>query len=126
MSKFRRAIPMILGTLSLGSLGVLLAWDAFPERFPANAHDYVAAFSLAMVALAYLSWQTMRQPSAMEFLKAAMLALAFLFWAANQFWPDHKEATLYNDIAIALFVLDVLLVMIGWPSDGKTDHNALE
>jgi hypothetical protein len=25
------------------------------------------------------------------------------------------QATLFNDIAIALFVLDVFLVMIGWP-----------
>jgi hypothetical protein len=26
------------------------------------------------------------------------------------------EATLFNDVAIALFVLDVFLVMIGWPA----------
>jgi hypothetical protein len=45
-----------------------------------------------------------------------MLAVAFLFWAANQLWPDLRQATLFNDIAIALFVLDVFLVMIGWPA----------
>jgi hypothetical protein len=50
-----------------------------------------------------------------EFVKAIVLAAAFLFWAANQLWPDLRQATLFNDIAIALFVLDVLLVMIGWP-----------
>jgi hypothetical protein len=44
-----------------------------------------------------------------------MLAVAFLFWAANQLWPDLPQATLFNDIAIALFVLDVFLVMFGWP-----------
>ena len=47
--------------------------------------------------------------------KAILLAAAFLFWAANQYWPNLPEATLFNDIAIALFVLDVFLVMIGWP-----------
>ncbi|MGB8028666.1 MAG: hypothetical protein WCF30_03285 [Terracidiphilus sp.] len=51
----------------------------------------------------------------MEFLKAIMLAVAFLFWAANQFWPDSPQATLFNDVAIALFVLDVFLVIAGWP-----------
>jgi hypothetical protein len=51
----------------------------------------------------------------MEFVKAVLLAMAFLFWAANQFWPDLRQATLFNDIAIALFVFDVFLVIIGWP-----------
>jgi hypothetical protein len=45
-----------------------------------------------------------------------MLAIAFLCWAANQLWPGLRRATLFNDIAIALFVLDVFLVMIGWPA----------
>jgi hypothetical protein len=52
----------------------------------------------------------------MEFVKALLLAIAFLFWAANQLWPDLPQATLFNDIAIALFVLDVFLVMAGWPA----------
>jgi hypothetical protein len=30
-------------------------------------------------------------------------------------WPNSPQSTLYNDIAIALFVLDVFLVMAGWP-----------
>ncbi len=34
---------------------------------------------------------------------------------ANQLWPEHTAATLFNDIAIALFVLDVFLVIVGWP-----------
>ena len=41
-----------------------------------------------------------------------MLAAAFLFWAANQLWPDSSRAMLFNDIAIGLFILDVFLVMI--------------
>ncbi len=45
-----------------------------------------------------------------------MLAVAFLFWAANQLWPNLPQATLFNDVAIALFVLDVFLVMVGWPA----------
>jgi hypothetical protein len=68
-----------------------------------------------MIAVAYLVYNTAHRPSALEFVKATMLAVAFLFWAANQYWPDLPQATLFNDIAIALFVLDVFLVMIGWP-----------
>jgi uncharacterized membrane protein len=94
---------------------VLLVWDGFPELFSARRHDYLAAISLAMIALAYLVYQVVHRPAALEFTKAVMLAVAFLFWAANQFWPNLPQATLFNDIAIALFVLDVFLVMIGWP-----------
>jgi len=69
-----------------------------------------------MIAIAYLLYQSARRPAGKEFVKAMMLAVAFLFWAANQLWPDLPQATLFNDIAIALFVLDVFLVMIGWPT----------
>ena len=77
-----------------------------------------------MIAIAYLLYQSTRRPSAKEFLKALMLAVAFLFWAANQFWPDLPQATLFNDIAIALFVLDVFLVIIGWPTTSPDESFA--
>ncbi len=76
---------------------------------------FLAAFSLAMIALAYLVYQIARRAAPLEASKAILLAAAFLFWAANQFWPDSPQATLFNDIAIALFVLDVFLVIAGWP-----------
>jgi hypothetical protein len=60
-------------------------------------------------------YQLVHRPPGRELIKAVLLAAAFLFWAANQFWPESPQATLYNDIAIALFVFDVFLVMIGWP-----------
>jgi hypothetical protein len=46
------------------------------------------------------------------------------FWAANQLWPDLPQATLFNDIAIALFVLDVFLVIIGWPTTSPDESFA--
>ena len=111
----QRLLPLILGVVTIAAVTVLLAWDAFPRSFPAGSHDFLAAFSLAMIAFAYLIYQIAHRPAAMEFLKAILLAVAFLFWAANQFWPDLPQATLFNDIAIALFVLDVFLVILGWP-----------
>ena len=68
-----------------------------------------------MIAIAYLAYQIVHRPPLKELAKAILLAVAFLFWAANQLWPAWPQATLFNDIAIALFVLDVFLVMIGWP-----------
>jgi hypothetical protein len=102
--------------ITLASVGVLLAWDVCPTLFPARAHDFLGAFPLAMVAFAYLLYQSVHRPPFREWIKAIMLAVAFLFWAANQCWPNPHQAIIFNDMAIALFVLDVLLVMVGWPS----------
>jgi uncharacterized membrane protein len=77
-----------------------------------------------MIAFAYIVYQFVRWPARMEFVKAIMLAAAFLFWSANQLWPNLRQATLFNDIAIALFVLDVFLVIVGWPATSPDESFA--
>ncbi len=121
LDRAHRALPVVLGLISLASVGVLLAWDAVPRIFPLRAHDVLGAFPLAMIAFAYLAYQAAHRPAPLEVVKAALLAIAFLFWAANQLWPDIPQAMLFNDIAIALFVLDVFLVMIGWPGSSPDE-----
>jgi hypothetical protein len=116
LERSRRAVPVFLGVVTLLSVAVLFAWDASPRSFPARSHDFLAAFSLAMIAIAYIVYQVAHRPARIEFAKAMMLAAAFLFWAANQLWPNLPQATLFNDVAIALFVLDVFWVMAGWPA----------
>jgi hypothetical protein len=116
LDRSHRALPVLLGVVTLASVGVLFVWDAFPNLFPARSHDFLAAFALAMIAVAYLVYQAAHRPSRGELVKAVLLAIAFLFWAANQLWPNLPQATPFNDVAIALFVFDVFLVMIGWPA----------
>jgi predicted membrane protein len=105
-------------------VAVLLACDVFPALLPAEIHGYVEAAPLALIALAYLLYQIMHRPPLREWLKAALLAAAFLFWSANQFWPNPHQATVFNDLAIALFVLDVFLVIIGWPATAPDESFA--
>jgi hypothetical protein len=116
LDRSHRALSVLLGVVTLASVGVLFVWDAFPGKFPARSHDFLAAFALAMIAVAYLVYQAAHRPSRSELVKAVLLAIAFLFWAANQLWPNLPQATLFNDVAIALFVFDVFLVMVGWPA----------
>jgi len=111
----RRLLPVILCIVTLVSVGVLLLWDILPGLFPVGAHDLLAAFPLALIACACLVYEALRRPAPSELIKAILLACAFLFWAANQLWPNLRQATLFNDIAIALFVLDVFLAIIGPP-----------
>jgi hypothetical protein len=124
LDRAHRILPVFLGVLTLAGVGVLLVWDAFPRMFPAGSHDYIAAFPLGLIAIAYLAYQIAHRPVVKEFAKAAMLAAAFLFWAANQLWPNSPQATLLNDIAIALFVLDVFLVLVGWPASSPDESFA--
>jgi hypothetical protein len=111
-----RSVPVILCVVTLFSVGALLLWDILPGLFPARAHDFLAAFPLAMIAFTCLVYEAGRRPARSELIKAVLLALAFLFWAANQFWPTLHQAMLFNDTAIALFVFDVFLAIIGRPA----------
>jgi hypothetical protein len=124
LDRAHRSLPVILGVVTLASVVVLLVWDAAPGLFPTRAHDVLGAFPLAMIAVAYLAYQAAHRPARLELVKAVMLAVAFCFWAANQLWPDIPQSTLCNDIAIALFVLDVFLVMIGWPASSPDESFA--
>jgi len=107
-SPFRR-LSTVLGGATLVSVAALLAWDALPDRFPARAHDCLAALPLALIAVAWIVHRASQRPSRAVLVKAGILAAAFLFWAANQLWPDSGRATLWNDLAVVLFVLDVWL-----------------
>lgn len=115
LDRAHRALPVFLGVITLVVVAAVLLCDAFPQLLPGKGHDRLAAVSLAMIAFAYLLYQAAHRPGWREWVKAVMLALAFLFWAGNQVWPDQRQAVLLNDLAIALFVLDVFLVMVGWP-----------
>jgi hypothetical protein len=111
----RRSVPVILGVPALVSAAILLVWDAYPQLLPAETRDLLGALPLLFIAIAYLVYEFVRRPGKAELLKATLLAIAFLLWAGNQFWSESKWAALMNDLAIALFVLDVFFVMVGWP-----------
>jgi hypothetical protein len=115
MTQNRWSLPTILGAITLVSLAPLLVWDVSPGLFPAHAHDVLAAAPLTLIAVAYLVYQAMRRVPAIELVKATLSAVAFVLWAVNQLLPDNPLATLFNDLAVAAFVLDVALVIFGWP-----------
>jgi hypothetical protein len=113
----------VLGLITLGAVALLLIWDLFPRRFPPKAHDTLSALPLALIALAWLAHRLKQRPTRAELGRALVLSAAFLFWAANQFWPDFPQATLLNDLAVALFVIDVWLTMAESPT--QTDKSAV-
>lgn len=119
VDRARRLLPLVLAGATLAVVMLLFVEDAAPRLFPAGSHEFLAALSLAMIACASLIFQGLNRHSAMEMTKAILLSAAFLFWAANQYWPNLPAAGLFNDIAIGLFVFDVFLVIAGWPRAQK-------
>ena len=105
--------------LSALALLPLILWDVSPTFFPARAHDVLGAAPLAIVGVACVLYPLSRQARAAEVAKASIAALAFFAWAANQYWPDHPKATLMNDVAVALFVVDIVLAVLGRPAAGS-------
>jgi hypothetical protein len=90
--------------LECGSVGV-------PERRPSAA----GSSPLALIAIALLIYQVARRPPRFELLRALIVVAAFVCWAANQLFPEIPQALLLNDVAIALFVLDVFLLIVSAP-----------
>jgi len=110
MSSSRRC-SVGLAALAALALLPLLAWDLAPARFPSGAHDALGAAPLAAIALAYLAVQVDRRPTAGAWVRSAIVAAAFLAWAANQLWSKSPTATAWNDLAIALFVIDIVIAI---------------
>ena len=113
LDRTHRALPVLLGAIHNGQRWSTFALGFISSILWANAHNLLGAFPLTVIAIAYLAYQSAHRPPRKELFKAVLLAVAFLFWGANQLWPNCAQATLYNDFAIALFVLYVFLVMIG-------------
>jgi hypothetical protein len=121
-----KSASIVIGVMTLAGVAVLLARDAFPQFFPLWVHDSVAAFSLAAIAVAYLAYQLAHRPGPIQLGKAIIVAAAFLFWAANQFWSSSPQAGLFNDIAIGLFVFDLFLVIAEWPQSQSSGESFAE
>ncbi len=113
-----QAVSRAIALVTVLTLVPLLAWDASPQAFPARAHDALAAIPLALIAVACLVHPIVRRAHRLEVAKGCLLAAAFLFWAANQWWPEHPWSTRFNDLAVALFVIDVFLAICGTPAVG--------
>lgn len=103
----RFSISFGLGLITLAAVALLLFWDAAPGRFPPGAHDVLSALPLALIGLAAVAHRLEQRPTLSELARTLLLAAAFLCWAANQLWPTLPAATLLNDLAVALFVIDV-------------------
>jgi hypothetical protein len=108
-----RAVTILLVGVALLASGVLLALDTSPTFRGGDPRRVVSALPLVAIALACLAYHATWRPEPFDLLKRVLLSAAFLFWAANQLFPEEGWAPVANDVAIALFVLDLALILSG-------------
>jgi hypothetical protein len=106
-----RAVTVLLLALALASSTILLGLDAWGGFRESDARRVVSALPLIAIALACLAFHATWTPEPLDLLKRVLLSVAFLFWAANQLFPKTGWAPVANDLAIALFVLDLALIL---------------
>jgi peptidoglycan/LPS O-acetylase OafA/YrhL len=114
----------VLAVITLASADLLLAQDGLPRWFPPHAHELLATLPLGLAALCLLASHMVRRVALRELPKTLVLVAGFLFWSANQLWPHSSRAPIFNDIAIALFALDVVLVIVGRAPDPGEEKSA--
>src|SRR5579864_4973304 len=105
-----RFVTVFLLALALASSVLLLALDTTQGFRQGDTRKVVSALPLIAIALACLAFHATWTPEPLDLLKRLLLSAAFLFWAANQLFPSEGWAPVANDIAIALFVLDLALI----------------
>lgn len=108
-----RAVTVLLLALALASSVVLLVLDVSRGFREGDARRVVSALPLIAIALACLAYHATWTPEPLDLLERVLLSAAFLFWAANQLFPTEGWAPVANDVAIALFVLDLALILWG-------------
>jgi hypothetical protein len=115
-----------IGLTVIAFLGgaLVLGLDLWPGFLSSRAHRLVSATPLLAVAIGYLVLQIHLRPRPHELLKRALLGLAFIFWSASQLAPAARWAPVANDLAIALFVLDLGLIIWDELEAQKTTENS--
>jgi hypothetical protein len=111
-----RVLALLAITGGVALVGLDLA-TGFTSR---GEHRIVSAAPLALIAVANLVYHAVRRPPPIEMLKAGLLSAAFIFWSLYQLLPTLAVAPIFNDLAIALFVLDITLIVAagaGGPRD---------
>jgi hypothetical protein len=105
----RRLVTAAAGAITLVAVVSLFVWHLSPARFPRHAHDVLASVPLVAMVAALMLDHLARRARPGELLRAGLLAVGFLLWATTQLLPELPQGLLLNDLAIALFALDLFL-----------------
>jgi hypothetical protein len=103
-------ILFIAAMVALVTLVVPDMWTGFQ---PSVRHQRAGAFALVFVGLSFLCLILARRARCSQQLKGLLLGLAFVLWGAESFLSTGAATTAMDAAVIAIFVLDLGLVIKG-------------
>ncbi|MCL4421752.1 MAG: hypothetical protein M1115_01050 [Actinobacteria bacterium] len=107
----RWASGSLLGLAVISGI-LLILIDADVDLSSHGLHSPISATPL-LIAAALLILQALCQRSWSTRIKLYIVAIAFLAWGLYQLFPGFSHSGDLNDLAIVLFVLDVLIMTAG-------------
>ena len=93
--------------IAIGKLVVAMA----PRAWALLGHAPLSAMPLLLVGGSYIALQGLLRPAPLELVKRLMLGSAFLLWGIVQLMPPGVVATDLGDLVIALYVLDLGIIV---------------
>jgi hypothetical protein len=110
----RRLLRALSGGLFALAI-VALAWLLLPDLWigfhPSLRHHEAGALALMFVGSSFICMQLSARGQANGMLKGLLLGLAFVLWGGDQFLPPGTAATAIDSVVIAIFVVDLGLVI---------------
>jgi dipeptide/tripeptide permease len=111
MKKFLRTLSGIFFGLALLALAWLLLPDLWSSFQPSLRHQQAGALALIFVGASFICLQASAAAHGKTTLKALLLGLAFVLWGGEQFLPPGPLVTALDSAVIAIFVVDLGLVI---------------
>jgi hypothetical protein len=124
------AILALMSCVALVAIGVaplLTRWSSPLDLMSARRWMMIknlplAAFSLIFAGSAYIVLQALLRPRLIELVKRLMLGTAFLLWGVTELMPAGALATELGNVVIALYVVDLGLMIRGGLERGAEAH----
>ena len=112
---------IVLAVAAVVSGALLLVLDGV-SSFPSDRfHAAASSVPLILIGLSWLCLHPGTGVHPIQFLKRLIAAVAFVLWGASQMLPPGWLATTVGDVVIALFVLDMALIVRGELTEDPND-----
>jgi hypothetical protein len=116
MTSIRRILRPLGGLFLLSALvalAVLLLSDSWRHFRPTGLHQRAGALSLMLVGASFICVQLDAHARLRTKIKRVLLGVAFVLWGGEQFLPQGMWVTAMDGAVVAIFVVDIGLVILG-------------
>jgi hypothetical protein len=113
LKRILRVLSGTLFVLALIALAFLLLSDFWPSLRPAVSQQRASPLALIFAGWSFICLQLGAGGRGKEALKGILLGLAFVLWGGEQFLPAGPGAAIVDSVVVAIFVVDLGLVIKG-------------